>query len=214
MPTLSEYGSSHGEAILILREKGWQVWRDDYAQMYCAEKDGWDFMAGSPTALLGLVAIYEYKKPARCTEYWWRSEPFPSYDPMPTKPERAYVSRTISDREPPRPKPPLPPALDSLVRRIVELLAAGRYGELEQLTGGRGLSAMELEQRVRAWGGTLVVPHNYRSAMSASKVEDANPATWAVRVIFWSSEDERDDLWLELTIVEHDAGPAVSIDKI
>ena len=40
--------------------------------MYCAQKNGWDFMAYSPCGLLGLVNIYEFKKPAIYKEYWWR----------------------------------------------------------------------------------------------------------------------------------------------
>ena len=32
-------------------------------KILCRKKDGWDFVANSPCALLGLIAIYEYKNP-------------------------------------------------------------------------------------------------------------------------------------------------------
>ncbi|WP_200753103.1 hypothetical protein ACI703_11190 [Isoptericola jiangsuensis] len=43
-------------------------------ETYCAEKDGWDFMADSPCSLLGIISIYEFKNPSRYEEYWWRDE--------------------------------------------------------------------------------------------------------------------------------------------
>ncbi|KDN09921.1 MULTISPECIES: hypothetical protein [unclassified Gilliamella] len=42
--------------------------------MYCAEKNGWDFIADSPSGLLGLIRIYEFKKPAIYKEYWWKDD--------------------------------------------------------------------------------------------------------------------------------------------
>jgi len=74
MPTLSEYTNVYNTALLILREKGYQVWRDTEAELYFAEKDGWDFAADSPCGLLGVVAIRDYVKPEKYREYWWKKE--------------------------------------------------------------------------------------------------------------------------------------------
>lgn len=61
MPALSEYTNVYNTALNILDKKGFSTWYDDEIDMFCAEKDGWDFMAESPCALLGVVSIYEYK---------------------------------------------------------------------------------------------------------------------------------------------------------
>lgn len=98
MPTLSDYTNVYGEAVKILREKGYQVWQEGMSQMYCAEKDGWDFMAESPTALLGLVAIFEHRLPKRYTEYWWRTGDGSDCMVKDT-PEFAYVSRIARGRD-------------------------------------------------------------------------------------------------------------------
>ncbi|MEV7973955.1 hypothetical protein [Cellulomonas sp. NPDC089187] len=72
MPALSEYSNVEASAIEVLRRKGFQVWRDAQRECYGAERDGWDFLADSPTALLGLVGLFEYIGPDVHSEYWWR----------------------------------------------------------------------------------------------------------------------------------------------
>ena len=72
MPALGEYTNVYNTALVVLRRKGYQVWSEDGGNTYCAERDGWDFRADSPTGLLGLVAIFEYRAPAAYQEYWWR----------------------------------------------------------------------------------------------------------------------------------------------
>ncbi|MDN0088686.1 hypothetical protein QVN42_15100 [Yersinia nurmii] len=74
MPALSEYSSVTNTAFNILDKKGYNVWYNNKLDMYCAEKDGWDFMADSPCGLLGVISIYEFKKPEKYQEYWWRDE--------------------------------------------------------------------------------------------------------------------------------------------
>ncbi|WP_194205149.1 hypothetical protein [Superficieibacter sp. 1612_C1] len=74
MPALSEYTNVYNTALNVLDKKGFRTWYDDEVDMFCAEKDGWDFMAESPCALLGIVSIFEYKKPSSYSEYWWKLE--------------------------------------------------------------------------------------------------------------------------------------------
>ena len=89
MPTLSEYTNVYNSALQLLRKKGFQVWIDKPAQLFCAERDGWDFMAESPVGLLGLIAMYEHLEPTEYKEYWWRSEVDGSlaYHELPEEPE-------------------------------------------------------------------------------------------------------------------------------
>jgi hypothetical protein len=94
MPALGEYSNVYNTAILILQRKGFRVWYDEATDTYCCERDGWDFMANTPTSLLGLVAIFEYKQPATYREYWWREEgPFVYPDLPRTPPDYRPVWR-------------------------------------------------------------------------------------------------------------------------
>ncbi len=90
MPSLSEYTNVYDTALFILREKGYQLWVDEARQVFCAEKDGWDFEADSPCGLLGIVAIFEARRPTTYAEYWWREKDADLYRSLPKAPERAY----------------------------------------------------------------------------------------------------------------------------
>jgi len=72
MAALSEHSNVYNTALIVLTQKGYQLWYDEGTDDYCAEKDGWDFRSPTPCGLLGLVAIFEYKRPDALTEYWWR----------------------------------------------------------------------------------------------------------------------------------------------
>jgi hypothetical protein len=91
MPALSEHVNVHGTAIAILRDKGFQVWIEDQGASYWAERDGWDFLADNPVALLGLVAIFETVAPQQCREYWWRIRYTGRLSDIPSSPT-PYVS--------------------------------------------------------------------------------------------------------------------------
>jgi hypothetical protein len=90
MPALSEYSNVYNTALVILQKKGYQLWYDEQTKLYGAEKDGWDFMANDPCGLLGLVAIRDFKQPARFTDYWWREREPDLLDKLPRQP-RPYT---------------------------------------------------------------------------------------------------------------------------
>jgi hypothetical protein len=91
MPALSEYSNVYNDALLILLKKGYQVWYSKDADVYCAERNGWDFQADTPCGLLGIVAIYEFRQPAAYVEYWWREDGSDVYHQLPEQP-RPYKS--------------------------------------------------------------------------------------------------------------------------
>lgn len=100
MPTLSQYTNVHDTAVALLQRKGYQVWRDDGARLYCAERDGWDFAADDPVGLLGVVTIFEARRPTTYAEYWWRDDAARGAESrLPPRPERPYASVM---------KPPMP----------------------------------------------------------------------------------------------------------
>ena len=93
MPALSEYTNVYNTALNVLKKKGFQSWYDEETDLFCAEKDGWDFMADSPCGLLGVVTIVEFIQPKNHEEYWWRVEDEQLYRNIPSEPKK-YVSVT------------------------------------------------------------------------------------------------------------------------
>ena len=86
MPALSYYTNVHNTALVILQRKGYRVWTRREPELFCAEKDGWDFWADDPVQLLGLISIHEFHHPPAWREYWWQiAEPW-LYDAIPDRP--------------------------------------------------------------------------------------------------------------------------------
>ena len=92
MPALSEYTNVYGIALAHLERLGFQVWHDKQADLFCAERDGWDFMAESPVGLLGLVKLWELAQPEAWSEYWWRTVEPVDHSRLPEAPPRPYTS--------------------------------------------------------------------------------------------------------------------------
>lgn len=85
MPALSAYSNVENTSLIILQNKGFNVWYDQNSGLYYAEQNGWDFSANSITELLGVVAIFEYHKPECYKEYWWEISDKWLLDDIPTK---------------------------------------------------------------------------------------------------------------------------------
>jgi hypothetical protein len=86
VPALGDYPNVWDSALAVLEEKGYAVWHSPGADLYYAQRDGWDFAADTPTALLGLVAIYEHRDPAGYAENWWRAQPRHKSTELPATP--------------------------------------------------------------------------------------------------------------------------------
>lgn len=91
MPALSEYANVYDTAVELLQRAGFQVWFNEKADLFCAERDGWDFMAESPVGLLGLVKMHEAIAPSGWREYWWKLATRVDAGRLPRKP-RPYIS--------------------------------------------------------------------------------------------------------------------------
>ena len=92
MPALTQYSNVYAAAVAVLQAKGFQVWCDTSTDKCFAERDGWDFCAYDPVALLGLVALFEARAPKEYREYWWRKEEEKGPVDLPESPVRPYVS--------------------------------------------------------------------------------------------------------------------------
>lgn len=98
MPALSDYTNVYNTALAVLKQKGYQLWYEPTSELFGAEKDGWDFLADTPSALLGMVAIYESTAPEQYSEYWWRKDAEQLYGNLPAKPH-AYTSAILRRRD-------------------------------------------------------------------------------------------------------------------
>lgn len=91
MPALSEYSNVYNTALAVLQRKGYQVWYDKSLGAYLAERNGWDFQSETPCGLLGLVAIFDEKRPTEFSEYWWKEDVPDVYQNLPECPPKEYV---------------------------------------------------------------------------------------------------------------------------
>jgi hypothetical protein len=86
MPTLSAYTNVENTALVILQEKGFQIWYAREYDLFYAEKNGWDFAANGAVELLGVIAIFEHQNPKSFREYWWKIDDPDLVRNLPAKP--------------------------------------------------------------------------------------------------------------------------------
>lgn len=65
-------GNTYNPSLIVLREKGYDLWLEggEARSLWCARKDGRDFLAYSGPELLGLVVLWEH-----LGEGWNRQSP-------------------------------------------------------------------------------------------------------------------------------------------
>lgn len=80
-------------ALGILVKRKYQVWFDDETDLFYAKKDSWEFVADSPLSLLGLVTVYEIKKPETDKDYWWNDTG--KLMPVPSFPKKRKYKQSI-----------------------------------------------------------------------------------------------------------------------
>jgi hypothetical protein len=101
------------------------------------------------------------------------------------------------------------------LRKVVALLVAGRYADLEEFTGGRRLKSGDIARAVQVYGRRLIEPPpDAYESLDVVRVKDAGPGTWSLRMPLWSLEEGRSDLSLELTVSQRGADYDVQIDDI
>lgn len=91
MPSLGDHLNVYDTVVATLRRKGYQVWYDARADLYYAELNGWDFASKTPVGLVGLVALFEDRRPSEYREYWWKAPEVGLIESLPPEPERDYV---------------------------------------------------------------------------------------------------------------------------
>ncbi|MFN8367725.1 MAG: hypothetical protein U0Y96_10880 [Candidatus Kapaibacterium sp.] len=101
------------------------------------------------------------------------------------------------------------------IQEIITLFVKEEYRLIEELTGGVNLKAIEIEQAVREYGRTVVEPPiTIQELVEMVKVESDLDCKWNIVVPFYTSEEGRSDLSLELTIELKDSNFIVELNDI
>jgi hypothetical protein len=78
---LASHGNVYNTCLRILRARGFELAVSGEPQpdgnypverQWFARKEGFYFCADNPIELLGLVAVYDYVRPADDRPYWWK----------------------------------------------------------------------------------------------------------------------------------------------
>ena len=101
------------------------------------------------------------------------------------------------------------------VRQVIQYLVAGKFAELESLTGGRRLSAQEMARAISDYGRKLVAPPDDAFAlMDVVAVRNARPAQWSVTMSLWTREEGRSDLSIGVTLIADTESFRIELDDI
>ena len=101
------------------------------------------------------------------------------------------------------------------VRKIVELLVAGRYQEIAGITQEQRLDAQSIEKAISDYGRQLEMPPEKEfDLLDVVKVENAERPQFSVRMQLWTMEEGRSDLSLELALTKKNDDYLVEVDDI
>jgi hypothetical protein len=105
--------------------------------------------------------------------------------------------------------------LKEAVRQVVECLVSGRYGDVEQLTGGTRLNALQIAKAITTYGRELIAPPTSAfDNMDVVEVKTATPPRWSVVMPLWTREEGRSDLSIELTVIRLGDAAIVELDDL
>jgi hypothetical protein len=126
----------------------------------------------------------------------WHGEPFCEYQSIPR-------DTCMNER------------LTDVVNRVLTLLIARQYGDVEIMTNGVRLDAEEIGRAIDEYGRQLIMPppEGYR-LMEAVNVKNARPSRWSIAMPLWTREEGRSDLTLEMTVIEQQNGFCIQLEDL
>lgn len=101
------------------------------------------------------------------------------------------------------------------VSNIVDLLVLRKFDELESITKGNRLTALQLEDAVNGYGRTLVkLPPESIGLIDVVKVDSCGVDKWSIVSPLWTKEEGRSDLSIEITLIDDGDSFITEIDDI
>jgi hypothetical protein len=106
-------------------------------------------------------------------------------------------------------------AIHELISKIIALLAAVRYEDIFNLTGGVRMSIHEIQTAINDYGRTIVLPPDSAySLLDIVAVKNVPFDQYSVRMPLWTKEEGRSDLTLEVTCKFFEEREEVELDDI
>ncbi len=110
-------------------------------------------------------------------------------------------------------------SIDKIVltlRHLLSLFIDSDYHALEKMSQGIRLTAEEMEQAVKEYGATIVMPpSDVLDGLDIIEIDGSYPTAWSLRFDLWTAEEGQSDLSLELTVISNDEDLLkVEIDNI
>ncbi len=106
-----------------------------------------------------------------------------------------------------------PNDLTLVAKHVMRLLVERRFDELEEASGGEGLSADDMEGAVDDVGSTLVMPpENVWRELRITPVRNW-PGAFNLRLDLWTARGRTSNT-VELTVHSKDGGPVIEVDDI
>lgn len=100
-----------------------------------------------------------------------------------------------------------------ITKQIMFLLKCKNFTTLIGITGGERITGKEIENEINAYGRTIIIPPDMAyDEIDIIKCVDMN--RFSVNMPFWTSEEGRSDLTLQLTIDFSTKKPIIAIDDI
>lgn len=100
-------------------------------------------------------------------------------------------------------------------RKIVDLIADGRYSAVLQECAKSRLTEIDIEKVLREYGCTIVhAPPELSDYLDVVTINGCTNPTWSVRTPLWTLEEGRSDITIELTIVDKPGRPSIELDDI
>ena len=102
------------------------------------------------------------------------------------------------------------------MQQLIDLfLVARKYSELEALTNGVRLGALDIASAITKYGKNLVIPpNNAWELLDVVEIRNAQPPQWSVTMPLWTREEGRSDLSIELTLIGDEGGCTIELDDI
>jgi hypothetical protein len=101
------------------------------------------------------------------------------------------------------------------IQNLLSLLVERKYLEIEAMTNGVRLSAVQIQNAIRSYGRTLVIPpESAFGLIDPIEVNGIHPAQWSINLPLWTKEEGRSDLSIEMTIIETKPTFTIELDDI
>lgn len=105
--------------------------------------------------------------------------------------------------------------IHDMVIQVMLLISQYNYDAVEKLSSSVRLNANQIEDAIKEYGRIILpFPHSELRLIDTIEVKNSNPKKWSVVAPFWTKEEGRSDLSLEITCIDENGKLLVEVDNI